>query len=90
MQEDRCKTRLVCWCGYEWNIGVLVGWTVPACQPAVHGVGGDGGSRSDVFCPECRRTLFSGFAELRACVENELRSALRSHVRAGTVVVDLR
>ena len=92
MRYDYTKTMILCPCGYKWDLCVSVDLTVPEPLRCHRGVpiARPTNSRSDICCPECRRTLFSADSKLRTWVEDELCRARERHVRHGTVVLDLR
>ena len=90
VRHDCTKAKIVCRCGYEWDLCVPVGLTVPEplwCRPGRSIVLS---TRSDIGCPGCGFTLFRSEHELRSCIEDELCRAREHHARYGTVVVRLR
>ena len=92
VQYNYTKARVLCRCGFKWDLRVPVRLAVPEslqCHPGMS-IDRPTNSRSALCCPECRRTLFSTDSELKACSENEFRGRCESHVRFGTVLLDRR
>lgn len=90
MRPDCTKAKIVCRCGYEWELCVPVDLSVPDalwCRP---GRSIMSNTRSDIGCPRCGLSLFKSEHELRSCIEGELRAARERHARYGTVVVRRR
>ena len=91
MQRNFTKARIRCGCGAEAELCVPVRLEVPEslqCSPGAPF--NPTSSRSDVFCPACRHTLFRTASEMMACIEDELRRGYAEHARYGTVAVDCR
>ena len=92
VQYNRTKATILCRCGLKWELCVSVGLEVPEalwCSPG-EPIAKPNNARSDICCPKCRSTPFSGDPELKTRVENELRRGVGGHVHRGTVVVDCR
>lgn len=82
------NVRILCRCGHELALCLLVGTNVPGplrCSPGPPIAGGS--SRSDIFCPRCRDSLFSSVDVLRKAAEDELHRGRGRHVSQGAVVL---
>lgn len=90
MRPDCTKAKIVCRCGYEWDLCVPVDLTVPEPLWCLPGQSIVSSTRSDIGCPRCGFTLYGSEHKLRASIEDELQRARWHHARYGTVVVRLR
>jgi len=91
VQSNFTKAKIRCGCGAEAELCVAVRLAVPEPLQCSPGAPLDPtNSRSDIFCPECRSTLFSTGSEMMARIEDELRRGYTEHARCGTVAVDCR
>ena len=92
MRYNYTKAMILCRCDFKWDLCVPVGLEIPEslrCRPGKP-IAERNNARSDIYCLNCRTTLFSSDQELRTRLERELRRGFTKSVHRGTIVVDCR
>ena len=87
MRYNYTKAMILCRCDFKWDLCVPVGLEIPeslSCRPGKP-IAERNNARSDIYCPNCRTTLFSSDQELRTRLERELRRVFTAAPSSWTV-----